>query len=290
MFISGFTIIRNAVKNDYPIVEAIRSILPVVDEMIVSVGDGTDDTENLIRSIASDKIKIFHSVWDTSLHKGGEVLAVETNKAMQYISAHADWAFYIQGDEVVHEQFHANILSTAAKFKDDKRVEGLLFKYLHFYGTYDYIGDSRKWYNREVRMIRNDKSITAFKDAQGFRKNTKKLMVKPVEAWVYHYGWVKSPRQMFEKQKNVSSFWHESEEDWRKLQKEDFFDFNSHYDSLEKFGGTHPLVMQERIKRQNWNIEMDTKTKYFSFKDRLLYWIEKKTGKRLFDFQNYRII
>jgi hypothetical protein len=291
MKISGFTIIRNAVINDYPITEAIRSILPVVDEMIVSIGDGEDGTEGLIRSIDSDKIRIVHSAWNMNLRKGGEVLAVETNKAMQHISPQADWALYIQADEVVHEQYHAVILEAANKYKDDKRVEGLLFKYLHFYGTYNYTGDSRKWYHREVRIIRNDKTITAFKDAQGFRRGTNKLPVKLIDAYIYHYGWVKSPEQMFEKQKNVSGFWYDSKEAWLKLQKkEDFFDFNNSYDSLEKFTGTHPSVMQKRIQRQNWNIELDTETKHFSLKGRLLYWIEKKTGKRLFDFQNYKII
>jgi hypothetical protein len=290
MKISGFTIIRNAIINDYPIVEAISSILPLVDEMIVSIGDSEDDTLGLINGIGSAKIKIVHSVWDRNLHKGGTVLAIETNKAMEHIAADADWAFYIQGDEVLHEKYHDEIRKATAKFKDNKKVEGLLFHYTHFYGTYNYIGDSRQWYNREVRIIRNEKSITAYKDAQGFRKMGKKLAVKQINASIYHYGWVKSPHQMFEKQKNVSSLWHESEEDWRKLQKEDFFDFKNHYDSLEKFSDTHPLVMQKRIEKQNWNIELDTRTKYFSLKDRILYWFEKKTGKRLFDFKNYRII
>jgi hypothetical protein len=290
MKIAGFTIIKNAIVNDYPIVEAIRSILPVVDEMIVSIGKSEDDTEGLIKSIKTDKIKIVRSVWDTNLHQGGEVLAIETDKAMQAVSPEADWLFYIQGDEIVHEKYHTAILEAANRYKDNKRVDGLLFNYLHFYGTYNYTGDSRQWYNREVRIIRNDKSITSYKDAQGFRRNGKKIQVKLTDAYIYHYGWVKSPKQMFEKQKNVSSLWHGSEDEWRKLQKEDFFDFNNHYDSLEKFTGTHPAVMQERIQRQNWSIELDVQTKKFSFKDRVLYRIEKKTGKRLFDFKNYTII
>ncbi|MBI1780261.1 MAG: glycosyltransferase family 2 protein, partial [Sphingobacteriales bacterium] len=146
MKISGFTIIKNAVINDYPIVEAIQSILPVVDEMVVSIGDSEDSTEQLIQSINSPKIKIVHSVWDPSLRKGGKILAVETDKAFQHISPAADWAFYIQGDEVLPEQYHAAVRAAAEKYKDDKRVDGLLFKYLHFYGSYDYVGDSRKWY------------------------------------------------------------------------------------------------------------------------------------------------
>src|SRR6267378_303252 len=94
MKISGFTIIKNAVQNDYPVVEAITSILPVVDEMIVSVGDCEDKTEELIRSISSPKIKIVHSFWDPSKRKGGEILAIETNKAFEQISPDSDWAFY----------------------------------------------------------------------------------------------------------------------------------------------------------------------------------------------------
>ncbi|MDE3250252.1 MAG: glycosyltransferase family 2 protein, partial [Bacteroidota bacterium] len=264
MKITGFTIIKNAVKNDYPVVEAIRSILPVVDEMLVSIGDSSDDTEGLINSIGSPKIRIMHSVWDNHLHKGGEVLAIETNKAKAAIAPGSDWLFYIQGDEVIHEQYLDTIKQAALQYKDDPRVEGLLFHYLHFYGTYDYVGDSRQWYNREVRIIRNDPAILSYRDAQGFRKNGQKLKVKPVEAWVYHYGWVKSPQQMFEKQKNVSTLWHESEEAWRSIVQKDIFDFNEHFDSLAKFTGTHPAVMQERIARQHWKIELDTINKKFS--------------------------
>ena len=290
MKITGFTIIKNAVKNDYPVLEAISSILPVVDEMLVSIGDGDDETEALIRSIPSEKIRITHSIWDKHLHKGGEVLAIETNKAMQQVAPDADWLFYIQADEVVHEQYHAAIRNAALQYKDDARVEGLLFKYLHFYGTYNYVGDSRQWYNREVRIVRNNRSIRSYKDAQGFRLNGRKIKVKPVDAYIYHYGWVKSPQQMFEKQKNVSTLWHNSEAAWKEIVQADFFDFKKHYDSLEKFSGTHPAVMQERIRRQHWAIELDTTAKKFSPKDRLLHWIEKKTGARLFDFRNYTII
>ena len=132
MKISGFTIIKNAVINDYPIVEAISSILPVVDEMIVLCGDSTDATNDLIASINSPKIKIHHSVWDNSLRKGGRVLAVETDKAFKLIDPQSDWAFYIQGDEVMHEKYCNTVMEACKKYKDDKEVEGLLFKYLHF--------------------------------------------------------------------------------------------------------------------------------------------------------------
>jgi hypothetical protein len=290
MKISGFTIIKNALQNDYPIIEAITSILPVVDEMIVAIGNSTDSTEALIRNIGSDKIRIVHSVWDVSQNnKGGTILAVETNKAFQQISPDSDWAFYIQGDEVLHEKYHDSIRQAAAKYKDDKKVDGLLFKYLHFFGTYDYVGDSRRWYHREVRIIRNDKTISAYRDAQGFRRNGEKINVKPVAATIYHYGWVKSPKQMREKQKNVIQFWEDQEATKKRLLATDIFDY-SEFDSLQRFTGTHPQVMKKRITDKNWEIDMDISKKHFTLKDRFLYWIEKRTGVRLFDFKNYRII
>lgn len=290
MKISGFTIIKNAVLNDYPIVEAIRSILPVVNEMIVLVGDCEDETEQLIKNINSDKIKIHHSVWDPSLRKGGEVLAAETDKAFQLIDPESDWAFYIQADEVVHEKYHSSILEAARRYKEDKTVEGLLFKYTHFYGTYDYIGDSRRWYDREIRIIRNDKSIHSYRDAQGFRKDNRKLRVKLIDAYIYHYGWVKSPQQMLQKQRSLGKYWRTDEEWSQFLTSKDFWDFNNEFDSLEKFKDTHPSVMQDRISRKNWHVELDTAKKHFSFKERLLYSIEKKTGKRLFSYQNYKLV
>lgn len=289
MKISGFTIIKNAVLNDYPIVEAIQSILPVVDEMVVLIGDCEDDTEGLIKSINSDKIKIHHSVWNPNLRKGGEVLADETNKAFQLIDPASTWAFYIQGDEVVHENYYNNILAACKKYENDTRVEGLLFKYVHFYGTYDYVGDSRKWYNKEVRIIRNDKKISSYKDAQGFRVGNEKLKVKEVDAYVYHYGWVKSPEQMMKKNKNVVGFWFNDDQIQHYLKEPDFFNFNE-FDSLKVFLGKHPAIMQKRIEQKNWHIEVDVSQKKFSFKDLILYKFENWTGIRLFDFKNYKKI
>lgn len=289
MKISGFTIIKNAVLNDYPIVEAIRSVLPVVDEMVVLVGDSLDETKQLIAQINDPKIKIFDSVWDSSLRSGGTVLAVETNKALQLIDKTSTWAFYIQADEVVHEQYLPAIQAACELYASDKKVEGLLFNYLHFYGTYDYIGDSRKWYNKEVRIIRNDLSITSYKDAQGFRKHNKKIKVKLIDAYIYHYGWVKSPEQMMKKRKEVGKFWVDDEGVKNFDLLPDVFNFEE-YDSIAAFTGTHPQVMLERIKNKNWHINLDLNEKKFQIKDYLLYQFEKLTGIRLFDFKNYTLI
>jgi len=202
MKVAGFTFVRNAIKYDYPVVASIQSVLPLCDEMVVSVGNSDDNTLELIQSIGSPKIRIIQTIWDDSLKEGGRVLAVETNKAFDAVGADADWAFYIQADEVVHEKGYDNIRAAMQQYKDDKRVEGLLFNYVHFYGSYDYVGDSRTWYKNEIRVIRNNKQIRSYNDAQGFRREGQKLLVKPVQAEIYHYGWVKDPALQAQKQNN----------------------------------------------------------------------------------------
>lgn len=291
MKICGFTFVRNAVKYDYPVVASISSILPIVDAFIVSVGNCDDGTLELIESIGSAKIKIVHSVWDDSLKEGGRVLAVETDKALAQVPREYKWAFYLQADEVVHEQYFDAIMLAAKKYASDERVEGLLFNYVHFYGSYDYTGDSRRWYDHEIRLIKNNGTIISYKDAQGFRsRENKKLRVKEINAAIYHYGWVRHPNKQFEKIVDFSGLWNGKDYAPAPHKEENQFDFLKDADSLALFKGTHPAVMQKRIAEKNWTADFDTRKKRFSFKDAVLYRIEKLTGKRLFAYKNYTII
>lgn len=290
MKVAGFTFIRNAVKYDYPVAEAILSILPLCDIVIVNLGNSEDTTEKSIHSIASDKIKIYHSVWNESLLEGGKVLAAETDKAYKHIPADTDWCFYIQGDEVIHEQYYEAIRSAMLKYKDDRRVEGLLFKYKHFYGSYDYVGDTRKWYDHEIRIIKNDPEIYSYRDAQGFRKRGRKLNVKEIDAYVYHYGWVKHPGFQLQKILGFEKLYDENEMASKiSTEATEQFDYSG-IDSLMKFTGTHPSVMHARIARQNWTFKHDITHKNFTLKGRIMHWMEKFAGKRLFDYRNYKII
>ncbi|MCX6311126.1 MAG: glycosyltransferase family 2 protein [Bacteroidetes bacterium] len=289
MFISGFTLVRNAIKFDYPIVEAIKSILPLCDEVIVAVGKSEDETLQLIKSINDPKIKIIETIWDDSLREGGKVLADETNKAYDAISEKADWCFYIQGDEVIHEKYLPVIKDGMQKWKDNKSVEGLLFNYTHFYGSYDFIGDSRKWYRKEIRVVRKNPQISSYKDAQGFRKkDNSKLHVKPIDAFVYHYGWVKPPQAMQAKQESFHKMWHDDQWMQKNIPVVKEFDY-SQIDSLAKFTGTHPAVMQERVKKQNWKFDFDPTKKKWGMKMRFLMFVEKTFGVRIGEYKNYII-
>ena len=289
MKVSGFTFIRNAIKFDFPIVEAITSILPLCDEMIVAVGKSEDDTLALINAIDPDKIKIIETEWDDSLRDGGSVLAEETNKSFMEINADSDWAFYIQGDEVVHEKYHESIKEGMLQWKDIEQVDGLLFNYLHFYGSYEYVGNDQKWYPHEIRIIKNNPEIYSYRDAQGFRKgDNQKLNVKLIDAYMYHYGYVKDPIIMMEKARRQSNLFRDDTATDELLGNANNYDFASIIDTLSLFEKTHPKVMNERIARQSWNFEYDLSSNKLSIKNRVKKILEKLGISST--YRNYKIV
>jgi hypothetical protein len=291
MKVAGFTFIRNAVKNDYPIVEAITSILPICDEFVVALGNSDDGTEELIKGIDSPKIRIIHTTWDETIREGGAVFAAETDKAFAAISPDADWAFYIQGDECVHEKYLPLIKKEMEDNLNDPKVEGLLFKYLHFYGSYDYYGHSRRWYRREIRVLRNNKAVHSYRDAQGFRRDGRKINVKLINAYIYHYGWVKPPAGLKNKLRNFNQFYHDDAWLAENLPETYEFDYKN-ADRLVHFTSTHPAVMQKRVAATNWNLNIDLKAlhKKMNFRRKALQKIEDLTGWRISEYRNYKIV
>lgn len=287
MKVCGFTIIRNAIKFDYPVIESINSVLPLVDEFIVAVGNSDDGTLDLIKSINSPKITIIETIWDDSLREGGKVLADETNKVFDAIPDFYDWCFYIQSDEIIHEKYHDEIKKQLQIEVDNNSIDGLLLKYKHFYGSYDFVGVSRKWYRHEIRIIKNNKKIRSYRDAQGFRISNKKLKVKLIDAYVYHYGWVKHPAHQQAKQQSFNKMWHD--DNWMKENIKDVNEFDySAIDLLEKFNGSHPLVMKNRIDKMNWTFSFDPTNINLSLKIKFTHFIEKLTGYRIGEYKNYR--
>lgn len=319
MKVAGFTFVRNALLYDYPVVEAITSILPVCDYFVVAVGKSDDATLDLVRGIGDPKIHILETVWDDSLREGGRVLAAETNKAFDAIPPEYDWCFYIQADECVHENDLPAIRAGMEQYLHDPKTEGLLFHYRHFYGSYDYVGVSRRWYRREVRIIRNDKRIRSYRDAQGFRlmdstpsptpppkgrgdaegavppltfgggAELRKLHVRMLPAFIHHYGWVKHPAAQQRKQQTFNRLWHSDEAVKAMVGEKEAYTYDGS-EPLERFGGTHPAVMLPRIRAMNWHFAGDPTRAQWSWKDRASNWLEKNAGWRPGEYRNYILI
>lgn len=251
--ISGFTFVRDAIRLDYPVVESIKSALPIVDEYIINAGDCTDDTIEIIRNIGDPKIRIIKTDWNPERFVDGITYADQTNIALDQCSY--PWCLYLQADEVIHEQDFQRILSTMEKYDSRDDVDGLLFHYNHFWGNYDRVHRSHNWYDMDIRAFKNNRNIRSWKDAQSFRKNGKKLRVVDCEAWIYHYGWVRHPEVMRKKTIIMDSFYHDDE--WMKKKHSDShspWDYGP-LDRVPVFNGTHPEIMQNRISEKDWNAE-----------------------------------
>lgn len=288
MKVTGVSFIRNALKYDFPIVESLRSLLPLCDEVVVAVGNSDDDTLRVVREL-DPKIRVIETVWDDSLREGGVVLAKETDKALAGVRPDTDWIIYLQGDEVLHEQDYPAIRAAMAQYLNDKRVDGLLFDYFHFYGSYDYLGAARRWYRHEIRVVRANLGVYSYRDAQGFRKPVnQKLHVKPIAAHIYHYGWVKPPERMQDKVRSSSQFWHDDQWIEQHVTPSNEFDY-SEIDALERFPGTHPVAMHARIAQRNWRFDHDLSRNRIPFKDHVKRWMEKLIGWSP-GYRNYKVV
>jgi len=288
MKISGFSFVRNAIILDYPIVEAIKSALPIVDEFVVACGDSDDDTTELVRSIGDPKIKIIETVWNPDDFVHGRSNAIQTNIALDECTG--DWCFYLQADEVVHEKYLPVIVKACEKYLDDKKVEGFLFNYKHFFGDYKHYQWTHHWYRREVRVVRNNIGVRSWQSAQGFRIDGRKLSVVHIPAEIFHYGWVRNPLKMRKKMIALDTVHHgESEALKRNAPEKIPFDYGIP-DHLKIFLDSHPAVMSERIARKNWDWIPETPTRHRHDKLLVRLWshIENDILKfRIGEYKNY---
>ncbi len=314
MKISGFSMVKNADKLYYPIKAAIESILPIVDEFVVALGDCDEDdnTELEIRKINSDKIKIIHTKWDINKYPDGTENAHQTDIAKEACSG--DWLFYLQADEVIHERYLSVIKERCRSLLKDMDVEALLFKYIHFWADYNHYHVSHGWYPREIRIIRNDPDIHSWESAQSFRRipnfdhinyrqqeNTYKLKAALVNAYVYHYGWVRPPNFMQKKRRALDTI-HKGEAKVNELystQKEEF-DYGP-LSLTNRFEGTHPKVMKQWIEKFYWGDQLYEKGpipknrpryKHEKLKYRMISFFEQNIfgGKHIGGFKNYNLL
>ena len=264
MKVSGFTIARNAIKLGYPIQESLRSLLPLVDELVVAVGDSEDATWELVAGIGDPKVKAFRTTWDMTKRAGGAVLAEQTNLALARCTG--DWAVYLQTDELLHEDEIKGIRARLEQHLSTP-TEGLSFSYLHFYGSYGTVQDNWcRWYWREVRAVKTGKGIVSVGDAAGFKieidGRRRRLIRADSGAHVYHYGWSRPPAVMSEKRQHVQGFYQgdgagAAVPAAEQVQVENPY---RHLGHLRTFEGSHPALMRGLISAQDWTFEPHIET------------------------------
>ena len=289
--ISGFTIVRNGVRFDYPFEESILSLVPLVDELVVLVGKGDDETLECVQALASSepKIKVFESIWDEQLKKDGLILSQQTNLAME--KCKGKWGIYLQSDELIHEKDYEIILTSIKMADQNPEIDGLLFDYIHFYADFFVVNRNPSAYRREVRAVRLDRNILSWKDAQGFRKKDgqdfRKLNVVHTGASIYHYGWVRPPEVMQQKTLAFDKLYH-----GERGGTGDNYIYKRIY-GLERFKGTHPGVIATRVAAKRWNIDLLSAPLVFTWKDIrkvISRFLEATTGWLPFEYKNYKRI
>ena len=300
--ISGFTLIRNGTRFDYPYLESLRSLAPLVDEWVINVGLGDDDTLARVREFAQNevlgKVVIFESDWQLDQpekKRGGLILSEQTNLALDRCTH--DWCVYLQADEVLHEEDHACIKKAIQEQNAHSDIDGLLFQYRHFYGSFDVIQDSRNVYRREVRVIRKSSGARSVGDAQSFRKSDgEKLRVVHCGARIFHYGWVRTPAAMKEKTFFMDQLYHGDPSAKDAQDGTPHTGDNYRYKriwGLRPFCETHPQVMALRIQNQGWHWDLKNSPFIFSWRDIknvVLDTIERVTGYRFFEYRSYRLV
>ncbi len=296
--VSGFTLVRNGVRFDYPFEESLRSLLPLVDELVINVGIGDDETEARIAALkksapGGEKIKTFQSRWpldDPEKKKGGLILSEQTNLALDQCTG--DWCIYLQADEVLHEADYPQFHAALARAHADPQVEGLLFDYIHFYGSFDVIQQTRSAYRREVRAIRRSSGGRSVGDAQSFRKpDGSKLKVIRSGARVFHYGWVRTPDAMREKTFFMDQLYHAAAPGAVTATGDNYR--YKRFWGLRRFTATHPGVMRERIQNKGWHWDLSRSPFVWNWKDLkkvVLDSVEQVTGYRFFEYRSYRLI
>ena len=273
--ISGFTFIRNGVELGFPFEASIRSLLPLVDEFVVVVGKSNDDTLARIHAIDSPKIRIIETIWNERMADRGFVYAQQ--KMIAQYACTGDWAFYLEGDEVVHEAELASIRASVDKHHHNSAVEAFVFDYFHFYGTPDFVANSPAWYRRECRLIRN--TIRSYApDGQYWlitadHKKGRNPQAALANAHIYHYGWVRSNEAMQKKLDQVSKFWSHGAPTVRYSQ----FDAQV----LQPFTGTHPELVKpwlESSAEKSFTIDPNYKLTKREKRHRWLMKLEKAFG------------
>ena len=245
MKVSAFTFIKNGQILGYPFLESIQSILPIVDEFIVNVGKSEDDTLDLIKSLSSSKIRIIKSTWNDTMQDRGYVYGQQ--KMIAQFNCTGDWAFYIEGDEVYHEDDLEKIQSSMRMYLNDANVEALVFDFKHFYGNANSILNSPGWYRSEARIIKN--SIRSYAPDGLFwlvlnsnsNKKARYPKAKNTGVTCYHYGWVRSEEQMNLKSSKVQKYWGKEPVE---------IDYSQMDQSIIKdFQGTHPEIVKDWLPR-----------------------------------------
>lgn len=266
MSLSCIMIIKNGIRNGYPFLESIRSIVDAADEFLISDGYSDDGTYDYLCAAANkySNIKLYQDTWPAS--EFGESIALVTNQLKA--RARCDWVYNIQADEVVHEtilpKFHRLTTTQTNKFAS------FALRFLHFVGDFHHI-ETNPGYEYAVRLVPNAENVSAVSDGWTFDGNVEPVGIIKYPP-LFHFGWVYSKNNLYKKKNHAENifrgdepcqkeyqFCHEIEKQIEE-KPDAFIGWQRKllaYRKIRRYEGGYPKVAQHLLKRDNFEYEPD---------------------------------
>lgn len=296
--VSGFTYVRNGLTYGYPFLEAIHSALPLCDEFVVAVGDSNDGTREALAALKEPKLRLIDTVWDEERlrQQDGRIFAEQCNTALH--ACKGTWLLHLQADEVLHQDDLPALRTALQHAHDDQRIEALLLRFLNFVGGYQWVAQDRRYRNWEVRLLRRQPHLYAYKDSMGFRlhpsaasyqqgQKGRKLRAARTPVRVFHYTLSRPPQAMQDKARYMGQFYH-SPQELEAEYAQASYDFHRRVGAVQAYQGSHPAVMQAFMEANTWPDPIDpAQLRFKNLRHALLSRYERLTGHRPWDHRNW---
>lgn len=250
--LGGSIFVRNAIKYDYCIIEAARSLLPVCDHIVILDCSSTDGTEDLLLNSFGHHHKVtlcFNALWDCA--PDNTRLSILANLAKSLIDC--EWHFMLQADEVLHEDSYRAIHEATTRGADSFQV-----RRLNFYGnisqhvrldipTHEKPCDDHptRLGRHHLNALGDGESIEAYNVSQDF---VDKILI-------CHYGFVRKPLALVDKTVDAYRWFFgggSQDERFQRMQEDKQYRWQEimRQDQMQTFTGSHPKVAKHWIKER----------------------------------------
>ncbi len=248
--ISGHMIVKNGVKYDYPFLQSCESILPICKEFVFVEGEGDDGTYEAILEFQKRyrRVRIIRRPWQKQHYS---ILSDLTNVAIE--DCKCDYHFQIQADEVVHEQY----LKTISDVVNRNNFDFMELGVLHFYGSFRKVYKPNVFYDHFIRLARRSTypQLRSYDDAMSLGcpdfDSSRLVKLSRHDIKVHHYGYVRKPMALINKQDEAIKWWGIQERDhlFQHALDTGRVDWGVKHtpDRLDDYTDEHPGVLREWI-------------------------------------------
>lgn len=260
--LSAYSYLYQGVAFDYPFIESLQSVLPVVDELVVTYAEPCPDGtyEQLLRLAAHyPQLRLLPSRLWTAPDKplDGSLIRQAAEEAMAACTG--DWLWHLQADEV-YSNADAKKVRELVNVSHHQDVHGFIFNVLHFYGDANTVvgpqGAAAGWYLQCVRLSRKGAGqhegdawtqslIPAV--AHGLRRT---------DITLYHYGHLRQAAVAEDKNRFMYSLYRADGQ-----RPAHFVRPEQTQHCLVPFDGQHPESMAPRLARQRLQSQLAARPK-----------------------------